>query len=48
MDNELNQQGFYYQDLDKVAKVLSLICEGISAQRVSFNLKTITVIFSLN
>jgi hypothetical protein len=25
-----------------------LICEGISAQRVSFNLKTITVIFSLN
>ena len=30
MDNEICQEGFYYQDLDKVAKVLALINEGMT------------------
>lgn len=42
MDNELNQEGFYYSDLDKVAKVLALICEGIQSHRVSIQ-KLVTV-----
>jgi succinate dehydrogenase flavin-adding protein (antitoxin of CptAB toxin-antitoxin module) len=35
MDNELCQEGFYYNDLEKVAHVLELICEGITNCRVS-------------
>jgi succinate dehydrogenase flavin-adding protein (antitoxin of CptAB toxin-antitoxin module) len=30
MDNDICQEGFYYQDLDKVAKVLALINEGMT------------------
>lgn len=36
MDNEIDQQGFYYEDLGKVAQVLDLICDGIQDGRVSF------------
>jgi succinate dehydrogenase flavin-adding protein (antitoxin of CptAB toxin-antitoxin module) len=34
MDNELNQEGFHFHDLDKVAFVLELICNGIADSRV--------------
>ena len=30
MDNDICQEGFFYQDLDKVAKVLALINEGMT------------------
>jgi len=29
MDNDISQEGFFYQDLEKVAQILSLINEGI-------------------
>jgi hypothetical protein len=41
MDNELGQQGFFYHELDKVARVLELICEGIKAERVSIKIVTV-------
>lgn len=43
MDNEISQEGFFYQDLDKVAHVLALINEGLIAQRVSTTRKFVTV-----
>lgn len=33
MDNELVQEGFAYDQLDKVARVFDLIYEGISTQK---------------
>jgi hypothetical protein len=45
MDNELNTQGFYFSDLDKVAQILELLFNGLQDRRVSFK---ICNCFSLN
>lgn len=34
MSNEINQEGFYYHDLEKVAQILELILKGIESHRV--------------
>lgn len=34
MDNEASQTGFFYNQLDKVARVLDLVYEGITGLKV--------------
>ena len=35
MNNELARNGFYYEELDQVSKVLQLILEGLRNDKVS-------------
>ena len=48
MDNEAAQTGFFYNQLDKVARVLDLVYDGITGLKVNLNPVFVTLFLSLN